>query len=228
MYLHYVDDILLPWEGSTKDLEQFIQALASVYPSINFTVEEEQNARISFLNLEIHTSSELLFSVHHRNNNALQIIPSTAFRPLNYMNSAITSLMRRAYLLPSNQALVEEELQLVSRAMQKAGYSRSKFHFLQNCVKNKLFSQSFITNIEDLKIAHPLIPFLGPISLKIVHLFRMNGFILPLTTQPTLRRLLCNDRDIFKLNEKSGFYQIPLKRDMSGEETSYMGPQPEC
>ncbi|XP_023240079.1 uncharacterized protein LOC111638581 [Centruroides sculpturatus] len=62
MYLRYVDDVLIAWDSSNEDLLQFTQILASIYPTINFTVEEQENNRISFLDLDISTSPELIFS----------------------------------------------------------------------------------------------------------------------------------------------------------------------
>ncbi|XP_023231980.1 uncharacterized protein LOC111631875 [Centruroides sculpturatus] len=197
--------------------------LASIYPSINFTVEEEQNNTISFLDLEVHRSLELTFAVHHKNNRGPDIIPVTAFQPTSFVNSAITSLIWRALLIPSSQALIDEELQIIKRAMHNAGYSNSKYRYLYNRVINKLFPKSFLSNKENLKIINPPIPYLGTISLKITRIFRKHGFILPITPQPTLRRTLCNDRDILTLNEKSGVYIIPLKHTTSGEEIMYIG-----
>ncbi|XP_023230812.1 uncharacterized protein LOC111630885, partial [Centruroides sculpturatus] len=132
MYLQYVDDILIAWDSSAEDLDKFIQMLASIYPTINFTVEEEQENTISFLDLEVHRYPELTFAVHHKNNRGPDIIPVTAFQPPSFVNSAITSLIRRALLIPSFQTLIDEELQINKRAMHNAGYSNSKYQYLYN------------------------------------------------------------------------------------------------
>ncbi|XP_023234854.1 uncharacterized protein LOC111634329 [Centruroides sculpturatus] len=223
MYLRYVDDILIAWDSSAEDLDKFIQMLASIYPTINFTVEEEQENTISFLDLEVHRYPELTFAVHHKNNRGPDIIPVTAFQPPSFVNSAITSLIQRALLIPSSQTLIDEELQIIKRAMHNAGYSNSRYRYLYNRVKNKLFPKSFLCNKESLKIINPPIPYLGTISLKITRIFRKYGFILPITPQPSLRRTLCNDRDSLTLNEKSGVYKILLKHTVSGEEIIYIG-----
>ncbi|XP_067121046.1 uncharacterized protein [Centruroides vittatus] len=223
MYLRYVDDILLAWDGSAEELDNFIQMLASIYPTIRFTVEEEQNAKISFLDLEICSSPELTFSVHHKNNNIPHITPATAFQPTNFINSAITSLIRRALLLPSTQTLIDKELHLINKAVHNAGYSTSRFLHLFNRVRNKLFPKSFLCNKEELTLVQPPILFFGHISLKIARIFRKQGFLLHIVPQPTLRRMLCNDRDSLTLNEKSGVYEIPLKHTLSEEEIIYIG-----
>ncbi|XP_067138140.1 uncharacterized protein [Centruroides vittatus] len=179
LYLRYVDDILLAWDGSAEELDKFIQMLTSIYPTIRFTVEEEQNAKISLLDLEICRSPDLNFSVYHKNNNLPYIIPAAAFQPASFVNSAITSLIRRVLLLPSTQTLIDKELQIINKAVHNAGYSDSRFLYLLNRVKNKLFPKSFLCNKEQLTLVQPPIPYFGHLSLKIACIFRKQGFYCP-------------------------------------------------
>ncbi|XP_023210055.1 aspartate aminotransferase, cytoplasmic-like [Centruroides sculpturatus] len=94
----------------------------------------------------------------------------------------------------------------------------------------KTRSLDFDGMIEDMKVripknSTPPRPYLGRISLKIAHMFRTNSFVLPITPPPSLRRLLCNDRDRYRWNEKSGIFQVLLKHALSGEEISYVRGQ---
>ncbi|XP_023226396.1 DNA polymerase alpha catalytic subunit-like [Centruroides sculpturatus] len=53
LYLRYVDDILIAWEDTEESFLIFMQQLASIYPSINFTWEKERDAEVAFLDLHI-------------------------------------------------------------------------------------------------------------------------------------------------------------------------------
>ncbi|XP_023214003.1 uncharacterized protein LOC111616886, partial [Centruroides sculpturatus] len=117
LYLRYVDDILVAWQHTEEEFHILKSYLMEVYSTIKFTWEKEKGGEIAFLDLNItKAQGAIVFSVFHKFNSIPPIIPATAYQPQHYVNAAITPLIRRAFLLSSNQALVDIELEAISAA----------------------------------------------------------------------------------------------------------------
>ncbi|XP_023215268.1 uncharacterized protein LOC111618072 [Centruroides sculpturatus] len=224
LYLRYVDDILIAWEDTEESFLIFMQQLASIYPSINFTWEKERDAEVAFLDLHIRKFAEgLQFSVYHKSGMAPHIIPAEAFQPSRYVNTAIASLVRRAYLLSSTQELINVELEIIDMAVRAAGFSRAKFTYVLNKVNKALFPCTTLCSKRESSKVQVALPYFGPISLRICRIFKQHNLVLPLTPLPSLRKLICNDRDKFSILEKSGVYAVPLENQAMGVNTRYIG-----
>ncbi|XP_023223770.1 uncharacterized protein LOC111624992 [Centruroides sculpturatus] len=224
LYLRYVDDILLIWENSEEEFIQFMQQLSSVHSTINFTWEKEQDRSITFLDMRIQKSIEgPQFTVHHKSNIVPYIIPADAFQPSRYVNSAIAALIRRAMLLPSSQALIKVELEIVRTAVHHAGFTSAKFTHVLRRVKDSLFPFTTLHSKKEMSRVQSALPYLGAPSILISRIFRRYSFTLPLTTLPNLRRSICNDRDKVDVLEKSGIYAVQLENPITGTIEKYIG-----
>ena len=51
-WFRYVDDVLCLWQGNTEQLDDFLQYINNLYPTIKFTLEVGGNT-INFLDLSI-------------------------------------------------------------------------------------------------------------------------------------------------------------------------------
>ncbi|XP_023217346.1 uncharacterized protein LOC111619759 [Centruroides sculpturatus] len=184
LYLHYVDDILLIWENSEEEFIQFMQQLSSIYSTIKFTWEKEWDQSITFLDTK--SLEELQFTVHHKSSMIPYIIPADAFQPSQYVSATIATLIRRALLLPSSQALIKVELEIVRTAVYHAGFTGAKFMHVQRKVKDSLFLFTTLHRKKKMSRVQSALPYLGAPSIRISRIFRYS-FTLPLTppTQPT-------------------------------------------
>ena len=73
-WLRYCDDVISFLPEAT-DLQAIIQDLNSVDPSIQFTVEEERDMKIAFLDVLIHRrADDLQFSVYRKPTNKDDLI----------------------------------------------------------------------------------------------------------------------------------------------------------
>lgn len=61
MWYRYVDDVLARWEYSSEELKSFLSFLNAMVDSISFTMELEDNKKLSFLDLMIDKSQGMLF-----------------------------------------------------------------------------------------------------------------------------------------------------------------------
>ncbi|XP_023238268.1 uncharacterized protein LOC111637090 [Centruroides sculpturatus] len=224
LYLRYVDDIIVAWQHMEEEFHILKNFLMEVYSTIKFTWEKEKGGEIAFLDLKItKAQDEILFSVFHKFNSIPPLIPATAYQPQHYVNAAIAPLIRRAFLLSSNQALVNIELETISAAVSAAGYARSKYRYILGKVKRSLFPDTTLQASEKCMIIQPPLPFCGRITGRVCRIFRQHALFLPVSPQPNLRRVLCNDRDPLSVLEWSGVYSIPLESTTSGAHTQYIG-----
>ncbi|XP_023232808.1 uncharacterized protein LOC111632569 [Centruroides sculpturatus] len=221
IYLRYVDDILLVWQDTEDSFRVLEHHLSKMYVTIHFMWEKEVGRKIAFLDLHIQKSQEgLKFSVYHKFGNIPPIIPATACQPQQYVNAAIAPLIRRAFLLPSTQHLINTELEAVCTAVYAAGFSASKYIHVKNRVMQSLFPATTLRRPRDWTTLRPSLPYCGRFTAQI---FRQNRFRLPIAPRPCLRRILCNDRDAISTLEKSGVYSVPLQNPISGLCTNYIG-----
>jgi hypothetical protein len=54
VYYRYVDDILIIYDQSKRNIEQALNEFNNIQPSINFTIEKIQHEKISYLYITIH------------------------------------------------------------------------------------------------------------------------------------------------------------------------------
>ncbi|XP_023212297.1 ubiquitin carboxyl-terminal hydrolase 31-like [Centruroides sculpturatus] len=151
LYLRYVNDILIIWENTEEEFIKFVQQLSSIYPTISFTWEKEQEESITFLDLCIQKLVEgPQFAVHHKSNVLPYIIAADAFRPLQYVNATIAALIRRALLLPSMQLATKIELDIVRVAVSLAGFMHDKYeHVLHRIILTEIESGEFQRTFSD-------------------------------------------------------------------------------
>ena len=53
VWLRHVDDTFVVWPRSKHDLEHFLQHLIGLHSNIQFTMEQEQDGHIAFLDVEM-------------------------------------------------------------------------------------------------------------------------------------------------------------------------------
>ncbi|XP_067145039.1 uncharacterized protein [Centruroides vittatus] len=194
-YLRYVDDILLAWQDTEDSFLILERHLTNVYSSISFTWEKETGGKIAFLDLDISKSQGgLIFLVHHKFGNIPPIIPAMSFQPQQYVDAAIASLIRRAFLVPSTQHFTNFELGIIRTAVRAAGYSTTKYNYIFNKVKRSLFPATTLRNPRDWTIVRPSLPFCCHVTARICHIFRQNNLLLAITPRPNLRRFYVTTR----------------------------------
>ena len=80
---HYVDDILVVWSGSERQINLFNNYLNSIYPKIQFTTEIG-NKSIPFLDLQISIiNNHFEYQIYRKPSFTDTIIPYSSYDPLN-------------------------------------------------------------------------------------------------------------------------------------------------
>ena len=107
-WFRYVDDILCMWPCD-RNVDNFLQQLNQLAPSIHFTKEQEYNNMISFLDVNIHRSDRSLkFSIFRKPSNINSYVHYYSAHPSEVKQSVFSSMYLRALRICSEEFLDTE------------------------------------------------------------------------------------------------------------------------
>ena len=83
-YYRYIDDILIVYTDTTTNIHMVLNEFNSITPKLEFTLEEEQNEKINFLDFTIvKTHKGLSFDIYRNPTTTDLIIPKDSYHLLN-------------------------------------------------------------------------------------------------------------------------------------------------
>jgi hypothetical protein len=95
-YFRYVDDILLIYNEDNTNIEDVLHQFNNIAPSLNFTIERENECSINFLDLTIHRKyNSLSIDIFRKPTYTDSIIPIDSCHPTEHKYAAIRFLMNR-------------------------------------------------------------------------------------------------------------------------------------
>ena len=136
MYCRYVDDIFLAFQ-SKDDVDRFFQWMNDQYPQIKFTLEEETNNQISFLDVLVHRhpNGEISTSVYRKPTFSGLYLKWDSFVPKRFKRGLVSCLLYCAWRLCSSYELLHHEIDFIETTLLSNGYPLS---FLSSCINNFL------------------------------------------------------------------------------------------
>jgi hypothetical protein len=137
LYVRYVDDCFLILARALIDA--VLHAFNSVHSSFRFTLELEHDNQLPFLDVLVQRSgNSLITSVHRKPTHSDRYLSFESAHPLSQKGAVVSSLVRRALLIPSTEELRLQELKTVVQVLQSNGYPLRFIHSCINKVKNNL------------------------------------------------------------------------------------------
>jgi hypothetical protein len=95
-YFRYVDDILIVYNNSITNIHDVFNAFNNITPNIKFTMEEETDNSINFLDITIRKENNTLtFNVYRKSTATDSIIPRDSCHPQEHKHAAIRHLINR-------------------------------------------------------------------------------------------------------------------------------------
>ena len=132
-YRRYVDDVFLMFQNKSHVLK-FLRYMNSRHPNIKFTVEEEENNSLSFLDIKItRVGDKLTTSIYRKKTFSGVYLNYNSFLPRDYKRGLISTLLYRAYTLCSDYNNIHLEITKLKTIWQKNKFPLS---FIDRCVKN--------------------------------------------------------------------------------------------
>jgi len=123
--------LLFPNEESAQ---KFFKTVNSIHESIKFTLEEESNGKLAFLDVLLMRDSKdnVLTSVYRKPTHTGLYMKFNSFVPNRYKRNLVMSLLQRAYDIGSSYKIIHEEFQQIKKMLAKIVYPGS---YIDNCIK---------------------------------------------------------------------------------------------
>lgn len=156
-WFRYVDDILILWKGTSRQLQQFHLKLNDLDKNIKFTLEIENNKSINFLDLTITRSqNKHIFKIYHKPTHTDITINKSSTHPGTHKLAAYRSLIYRLVSIPMKKTDFEIELDRIKTIAINNGFKshtvdkllrNNRKDLLLKSISRKIFSNRTVQNI---------------------------------------------------------------------------------
>ncbi|XP_075736219.1 uncharacterized protein LOC119161015 isoform X1 [Rhipicephalus microplus] len=209
VFLRYVDDCFCVIKK--KDVQAFLDCLNGVETSIKFTVEEEKDGCLPFLDAVVkRTPTGLAFAVYRKPTHSGRYLDYESVHPVAHKRSVIRSLVQRAIRICSDEESLQEELRTIEDDLIKNGYPKIFIRKTTKSVMHKLQSTSQAMHNTSSTKKRASIPYIRNISETLARLFRKRGVQIAHVPASKLRAELLNVKDPLPRQHFPGVvYKIP-------------------
>lgn len=209
-WYRYVDDILTCFIGTNRQLSKFLNFINNIHPNIKFTIEEEINNSINFLDLQISKiNHKHEFSIFHKPSHTDITIHSSSTHPIQHKLAAFHSMVHRLLNIPMSPSNYLSELNIIKQIAVNNGFN-------PNIIDKLLIRKQF--NLT-LKSVYPLdvtknnskfkcLTYFGPPTEKVSAYLKKLGLNIAYRTNNSLGKILKNNKDKTDQNNKSGVYKL--------------------
>ena len=134
LYKRYIDDVIILWTHGEKELNDFLQSLNQVHPTINFTWEKDHN-KITYLDVDLEKvklvdSFKIGYSTHFKKTNSFQYVHYTSFHPAS-----------------TKKGIIKGELTRISRTTSDPTVTDSTLDFIVGKFKDRAYPASVLTQV---------------------------------------------------------------------------------
>jgi hypothetical protein len=163
-YHRYVDDILVIYDYHVTDINDVHKTLNILSSTIKFTLENETEHHINFLDLTIHnTDGKLSFSIYRKPTATDIIIPATSSHPPEHKHAAIRYMTNRLHTYRPNDNEKRTEQQTIEQTVTNNGYDTS--------IIKQLHKPKHTTNKDNTKLSWAKFTYFGKQTRVITKLF---------------------------------------------------------
>lgn len=219
-YYRYVDDILICWTGTNRQLDLFLNKINNIHPKIKFKLELEQNNSINFLDLTItKVQGKHEFQIFRKPTHTDTVIHASSCHPWQHKMAAFNSYVHRLLTIPLSQINYKKELNILYHIAIANGYKRC---IIDNLIKNKInkIITSLLYPVPEKKVNryNSSLIYIGTVSERVSKTLKQHDMYAAFNTNNSLR-MLCNGKDKFDKHQKSGVYKL----DCSECSSTYIG-----
>ena len=149
-YKRYVDDIFCMFERKDHAY-QFLEYLNKQHDCIKFTIEEEENSKLPFLDVLISKldSGEFHTTTYRKPTNTGLLTNFISFCSYTYKVGLIKTLVDRAHKINSNDASRETDLKFISTVLQRNSFPLTLIKKVMNAYKPSQPDSELSTNLDN-------------------------------------------------------------------------------
>ncbi|BHF74163.1 hypothetical protein SprV_0401727300 [Sparganum proliferum] len=195
-WARYVDDTFVVIDRD--QLLTFKERLNAVFPDIQFTMEEEENNQLAFLDVLVcrKDCGGPKTKVFRKATNTMQVLNFNSNHPISHKRSCVRTLYRRVETHCSEPEDKIAELQYLRRVFKANGYPRN---FVNRCIRKR----DERPNRTDTKVWRAL-PYVKNVSEAVGRLLAPLGVGVAHRPEATIRRQLMKPKDPLPRQETSG------------------------
>ena len=210
-WMRYVDDVLVVFSGSKDDIHSFFTALNTIHTNLKFTMEQETNAGLPFLDLYLtRKQNKIVFSIFRKPTTTDHIIPSHSIHPLEHKTSSFHSLLTRLFSVPMNDTNFKKELDTIKVIALRNGYSLEYLKNIYNKISKRI-TQKHITALKndlEKRKEYFTFPYVPDLSDKIRQFFKHYKINISFRSPSTLKNMICAVSEPVNLLSFSGVYRV--------------------
>jgi hypothetical protein len=121
-----VDDIPIAYRHSLSDIHEVLHKFNNLTPKLQFTLDEETNDSINFLNITItKTTDRLSYKIYRKPTTTNSIIPFDSCHPIQHKLAAIRFLTYRRDSYHLDKENRQMETGVIDQILHSNGYSAS-------------------------------------------------------------------------------------------------------
>lgn len=205
----YVDDIAAVVEKGKEN--EILTHLNAQWPTINFTIEIEENSSLPFLDVRLNRNENgtINFSVYRKPSNRPRYIPSDSHCPTAHKRAAFHSMVYRLCKLPLKIQHFMSELKQIKLAALQNGYDECLVDKLVALHSKKIRKRNLTClSLENPSFKRISLPFIPDITNKLKSVFKQHNFEIVHSSNGKLQNLLVCLKDKTNALKKSGIYEI--------------------
>lgn len=210
-WYRYVDDIIVGFSGTNRQIDVFPNFLNSIHNNIKFTYEVENLEKsLNFLDLNItRGDSDFKYKIYRKDSFTDAIIPNDSYNPEIHKMASFRSWIHRAISVPMTKHDLNEELNFIKQIGINNGFCIKK---INKIISNKIYRQNmneiFPSVIDIVVKPYISVPYVQNLSNKISNTFSKFGINVAFKSNPNLGNYLFNSKPKTDIMKKSGVYSL--------------------
>ena len=212
---HYNDDDVCSIVKRTQ-LENFFHHINNLHQNIKFTMEEESNGELAFLETLLkQNNGEISVLVYRKPTHTDQYLHYSSHHQTSCKECVVSSLFNRVYSIITNKDDLHEENARIKQVLKENGYQGSIISKIFKRITNnhslpQLQQQTQAADIQEEEIKMSInLPYVEGTSEKLRRILKSHKIRSTLYTENTLRKLLCKPKDrVATEDENNIVYEI--------------------
>ena len=197
-------------------VEKFFHHIKNFHQNIKFTMEEESNGELAFLDILLKPNNgEISVLVYTKPTHTQQYLHFSSHHHTSSKESVVSSLFNKAYSIITNKDDLHKENARIKQLLKENGYQESIISkIFKRITKNHNLPQSQqltqATDIQEEEIRMNMnLPYVEGTSKKLLRTLRSYKIRSTFYTENTLRKLLCKPKDRVTTEDKNNIvYEI--------------------
>jgi len=125
-YLRYVDDILLIYNKNQTDIGEIVLSFNSLTPSLNFTLEQETDNKLNFLDITIiKVAGRISFDIYRNPTTTDVVIPNDSCHPQEHKMAALRYFLNRVNMYDIDTKRKQAKMDTIKQIIHNNRYDTS-------------------------------------------------------------------------------------------------------